>query len=207
MPDFSKDTSDNTDFVWEQRYLSNNIPWNKGYAAPPLAEVLSRFKLTGNVLVPGCGFGYDVRLLAETGSEILGLDISHYAIYKANTFPNISKESYQVGDFFSFSQTCKVKFNWIFEHTFFCAIDPSQRNDYVRSALRLLSKKGYLIAIFFIHIDDPEGPPYPISHNEIDTLFNSYFDTLDQWVPNSSYPGREGREEIRIMRRKEAQTL
>ena len=67
MPDFSKDTLENADSVWEQRYLSNDIPWDKGYAAPPLAEILSRLKLTGSILVPGCGFGHDVRLLAEAG--------------------------------------------------------------------------------------------------------------------------------------------
>jgi len=207
MPDFSKDTLENADSVWEQRYLSNDIPWDKGYAAPPLAEILSRLKLTGSILVPGCGFGHDVRLLAEAGTEPLGFDISPYAIDKANSFPRVSRERYEVGDFFSLGETYEGKFNWIFEHTFLCAIDPSQRSDYVRTALRLLSENGYLAAIFFIHIDDPEGPPYPISYDEIDQLFSANFDTLEQWVPTTAYPGRESREEIRIMRRKDHQLL
>jgi SAM-dependent methyltransferase len=207
MPAFSKDASDNADSEWQKRYLSDDIPWDKGYAAPPLAEILSRCNLTGNILVPGCGFGHDVRLIAEAGGEALGLDISPYAIDKANSYSRISEERYEVGNFFSHGEIYAGKFNWIFEHTFLCAIDPSQRRDYVRSALRLLNEKGYLAAIFYIHIDDPEGPPYPISHQEIDQLFKAHFDTLEQWVPKSAYPGREGREEIRIMRRKELQPL
>jgi len=37
-------------------------------------------------------------------------------------------------------------FDWIFEHTLFCAIDPSERELYVKAVLRWL-KPGALIAI------------------------------------------------------------
>lgn len=198
MPDFSNEA--NT--AWEQRYRSDDTPWEKGYAAPPLTEILSRHKLTGRVLVPGCGFGHDVRLLAQADTEPLGLDISPNAIDKAKHYSPKAKEKYMVGDFFSLDKSYWGKFDWIFEHTFLCAIDPSRRCDYVRSVFHLLKEDSYLAAIFFIHIDDPEGPPYPISNDEIDQLFNTNFDTLEQWIPKSAYPGREGREEVRIMRRK-----
>ena len=205
MPDFSKDTSDDAKTVWEQRYRSDDIPWEKGYAAPPLAEILSKQKLTGRVLVPGCGFGHDVRLLAQAGTVPLGLDISPYAIDKAKSYNQVAKEKYEVGDFFSLHESGCSKFDWIFEHTFLCAIDPTLRGDYVHSAFRLLKDNGHLAAVFFIHIEDPEGPPYPISSEEVDQLFHPKFDTLEQWVPKSAYPGREGREEVRIIRRKTLQ--
>ena len=54
---------------WNQAYLTGECPWDKGAAAPPLRAYLVQSQITGTVLVPGCGLGYDVRLLAQAGFE------------------------------------------------------------------------------------------------------------------------------------------
>ncbi len=205
MPDYLDRSSKEPDTLWEERYQTCDTPWEKGYAAPPLIELLVRHKVSGHVLVPGCGYGHDVRLLAQHGAQPTGLDIAPYAIQKAKSFSLINEEKYEEGDFFSLNDLLKGKFDWVFEHTFLCAINPSLRSDYVRIIHQTLKATGHLAVIFFIHIEDPEGPPFPISSEEIDHLFHPYFDTLDKWVPQKAYPGRENREQARIMRRKDHQ--
>jgi hypothetical protein len=50
---------------WEQRYETGDTPWEKGAPAPPLLEWLeSRGSIRGDILVPGCGSGHDVRAIA-----------------------------------------------------------------------------------------------------------------------------------------------
>ena len=50
---------------WEACYRNNETPWDKGTAAPPLEELVDEYGsvvfLGGQVLVPGCGLGHDVR--------------------------------------------------------------------------------------------------------------------------------------------------
>ena len=53
---------------WEARYQAGETPWEKGEAAPPLIELLGKLEKPawgrGPILVPGCGFGHDVRALS-----------------------------------------------------------------------------------------------------------------------------------------------
>ncbi len=61
---------------WESHYQTGDMPWEKGAPAPPLSEWLSKNKIHGRVLVPGCGSGHDVRELARAGAEPIGLDLA-----------------------------------------------------------------------------------------------------------------------------------
>jgi methyl halide transferase len=51
---------------WESAYVLGETPWDKGFASPPLSWFLQlgQWLPAGRVLVPGCGRGHDVRLLA-----------------------------------------------------------------------------------------------------------------------------------------------
>jgi len=187
---------------WNLRYEQGDIPWEKGRAAPPLAEYLETHTLSGRVLVPGCGYGHDVRLLAAQGAEPIGLDCAPLALHRALSYPATGLESYQLGDFINLDDALAGSFDWVFEHTCLCAIDPTQRRDYVKSAHRALTTNGSLLAIFYVTTENPDGPPFAIFQDEIDDLFHHYFETLEQWIPNHAYPGREGHEQMRRLRKK-----
>jgi SAM-dependent methyltransferase len=95
-------------------------------------------------------------------------------------------------------------FDWIWEHTCFCAIDPTDRERYVAAVHRLLKPHGSLLATFFIDpgLDpDEEGPPFGVSEAELDALFARHFVLEKQWPPRACFPGREGREHMRLLRR------
>jgi methyl halide transferase len=195
---------------WESRYRIGNTPWVKGAPAPPLLEwIQTRGALDGSVLVPGCGMGHDVRAIAAASPEaaVIGLDIAETALDQARRFPLAGNEKYWLADLFELPLELTNRFDWVFEHTCFCAIDPARRPDYVRVIKRALTAEGALLALFFLDPWDPGeapeggGPPFGSTREELDALFGRDFVLVEELRPQSAYPGREGREIIRLLRR------
>ena len=188
---------------WEQRYQDGDTPWDKGEASPGLVDFLDDHPLTGNVLVPGCGMGHDVRAIAAGGATVTGVDFAPSAIAAARQFPTVNGEQYDIVDFFDLPARYRDRFDVVFEHTCFCAIDVVMRADYVRSLTQALKPQGQFLAVFYI---DPapgrEGPPHRISTTELDRLFGPSFTTLKDWQPSRAYPTRIGRERMRLMQLK-----
>lgn len=183
---------------WNKAYEDDDLPWDKGYASPPLVEFLQNHRVEGSVLVPGCGTGHDVRLLAEQGAEVFGMDVAPSAIKKAESFPVVTSERYVVGDFLRPGSDHLARYDWVVEHTCLCAIEPSGRAAYVESLARVLKPGGYYLAVFFREVSDysGDGPPHPISKSETDVLFAD-FDLVESFVPSNTYPSRPvGAEEV-----------
>ena len=187
---------------WEQRYRSGDTPWEKGTAHPALVAWLARNPVAGRILVPGCGSGHDVRALAATGAEVVGFDLAPSAVEAAERFPRIGKETYVCGDFFAPPEDWTGTFDGIFEHTCFCAIPPDRRSDYAASVAKLLKSGGHLLAIFYLDPDhDGGGPPYGCSLDELDERFLPRFRIIEEQGDIPTFPGREGREILRVFER------
>ncbi len=205
IPSPSAAAGSGADSDWENRYRLNDTPWEKGASAPPLLAWLKNNSLTGRVLVPGCGSGHDVRALAQVGAEPVGLDIAPSAIKLAEARPRVGSENYRIGDLFALPDDLRNAFDWVFEHTCFCAIDPSLRTDYVDAVADCLRPGGNLLAIFYLdpgHDHPGDGPPFGSSRAELDALFCDRFETLSEEIPMIAYAGREGRELLRVLRRR-----
>ncbi len=187
---------------WEQKYTEGDTPWEKGAAHPALIAFLKSHPVHGRVLVPGCGTGHDVRALAATADEVVGLDIAPSAITRAKAQPAVGGERYQLGDLFALPPSLREKFDVVFEHTCFCAIVPSRRTDYVASVAGALKPGGHLLAIFYLDpgLDPGEsGPPFGVTREGLDTFFSPRFSLLREWQPLATYSGREGRETFRLL--------
>ena len=197
---------------WDACYRVGETPWDKGRAAPPLLEWLddSSHRFAGRVLVPGCGFGHDVRAIAATGQsqEVVGLDLSEAALARAHEFPAAGGETYLEADLFALPPAWRGQFDWVFEHTCFCAVDPARRADYVEAVADTLHADGQLLAIFYLRPwsgGEPKppggGPPFGTTLPELDALFAGKFRLVAEWTPTLAFPGREGREIVRVLQR------
>src|SRR5215207_3105594 len=137
---------------WEARYQSGNMPWEKGEPAPGLVDFLTAHPdlVKSRVAVPGCGTGHDVRAWAQAGFEATGFDLAASAIRLATEKTNALglRAQFREADFLS--DTPAQPFDWLFEHTLFCAIAPSQRDDYVQAVQRWLTPGGHFLAIHYM---------------------------------------------------------
>ena len=96
MEHFAGDTAEHQD-RWSQLWDKGDfLPWNRGAPNPALVHFLSdRQDLIGTstveddekggtrrkrALLPGCGRGYDVLLLASFGYDVYGLEVSESAV-------------------------------------------------------------------------------------------------------------------------------
>jgi methyl halide transferase len=179
---------------WEARYQSHDMPWEKGEPSPGLVDFLAGHPQLkrGTVLVPGCGSGHDARAWAAAGFAVTGCDMAPSAIrlsLEKTAAAGLEAEFIQ-GDFLA--DTPPLQFDWLFEHTLFCAIEPQRRADYVRAVLRWLKPGGQFLAVNYM-IPDKDGPPYGTTRAELWGRFSPGFALLEEWVPRS-YPNRTGLE-------------
>jgi SAM-dependent methyltransferase len=198
---------DPRDLEWQRRYEAGDTPWDKSAPAPPLADYLVKEALPGRVLVPGCGRGHEVRLLAaRPETTALGLDLSAAAVAQAREIAAHeqppSRAEFRAGDFFALPPELRGTFDWIVEHTCFCAIDPTQRPAYVRAVAEALRPGGKIFAIFYLVPEREVGPPFPVDIPELDRLFSPAFTVQREWVPENAFPGREGQERVRILQKR-----
>ncbi len=186
---------------WESRYQTSDMPWEKGAPSPGLVDFLQQEKELerGTVCVPGCGTGHDVRAWAQGGFEAHGFDIAPSAIRLARerTAAAGLKAEFNLANFLQ--DEPPFQFDWIFEHTLFCAIQPTERTEYVNAVLRWLKPGGQYLAINYF-IPDEDGPPFGTNRGEVWDRFSPHFSLIRDWVPRS-YPNRTGLEHMFWWRR------
>jgi trans-aconitate methyltransferase len=213
---------------WESRYQTGDMRWEKGGPSPGLVDFLAAHpELRGGdalvaaapgsgqkmgasatmvslptptVCVPGCGTGHDVREFARAGFDASGFDIAPSAIRlsQAKTMAAGLKARFQLADFLR--DEPPQKFDWLFEHTLFCAIQPQERDDYVRAVLKWLKPDGQYLAVNYL-IPDEDGPPFGTTRDELWRRFSAEFNLVEEVVPRS-YPNRTGLELLLWWRRK-----
>lgn len=194
---------------WQKLYESNTTPWDRGGPCPALVQWLERHQVSGRVLVPGCGHGNDLKPLAEGGAEhVLGLDIAPGAIDAATERQaGVPRVELRLGDLFADAHgELAGSFDWVFEHTCFCAIDPSMRDGYAAAVSAALKPGGHLLAVYYLRPwedgeDQTQGPPFGCTVEELNERFGKHFTLLDSYIPDVAYPGREGRELLRLLRK------
>jgi cyclopropane fatty-acyl-phospholipid synthase-like methyltransferase len=191
-----------TQEYWETRYVTRDMPWEKGAPSPGLVDFLAEYKELpkGSVCVPGCGTGHDVRAWAAAGFRAVGCDIAPSAIRLASERTAAAGLSAEFKLINFLKDEPPEKFNWVFEHTLFCAIQPSERDAYVEAVVRWLKPDGQYLAVNYM-IPDKEGPPFGTTRDELWSRFSPHFELIKDWVPRS-YENRTGLELLLWWRRR-----
>ena len=185
---------------WEHRYQEGTTRWDLGKASPPLVSLLNSSDVslkTGRVAVLGCGRGYDAMLFSDYGFDVIGFDFAPLAIAEATTLAQANQNSAQFlqRDIFNLASGFPSYFDYVIEHTCFCAIDPNKRSDYVKLVRQILQPEGELIGIFFTH-SRSGGPPFGITTEAIKQYFEADFEILSLVPVTNSVPERQGEEHL-----------
>jgi len=189
---------------WDACYQKGEVFWDKGAPAPAMKQYLERHEVRGHALVPGCGRGHEVALAVAHGLDATGLDIAPTGVAEARAlYPQLA-ERFVTGNLFDPPEEMRGAYDVVLEHTCMSALPPSLRADYRRGIDLTLRRGGLLIGVWFINPAlDPgeEGPPYPFSVADLTALFAEGYEIVEDYVPDLAFPGREGREQVRVLRR------
>ena len=189
--------------AWEKRYQNRGDRWNLGYPAPPFTNLLASANapLPGKLAVLGCGKGHDALFFAESGFTVTGFDFAPSAIAEATATAQARKISarFLQRDIFALDKEFTSSFDYVLEHTCFCAIDPSWRSQYVEVVKSLLLPGGKLIALFYTH-NRPDGPPFGVSPQEVLNYFAADFEPVLFQKAKDSIARRQGNEHLAIFK-------
>ncbi|MGO1490956.1 MAG: methyltransferase domain-containing protein [Psychrobacter sp.] len=191
---------------WQQRYEKDSIGWDMGQVSPPLKAYIDQLPEAAKdqaILVPGAGNAYEVGYLHEKGfTNVTLVDFAPAPIEGfAERYPDFPAEHLICADFFDLSPE-EYQFDWILEQTFFCAINPARRDEYVEKMAALLKPQGKLIGLLFDKEFGREEPPFGGSKEEYQQRFEGCFDIDIMEMSHNSYPARQGSELFVKMRAK-----
>jgi SAM-dependent methyltransferase len=195
-----------TPSFWQQRFESNNVPWDRGSASPQLAAWLAEGRLRAgqNVIVPGCGSGYEVEALAAAGCRVSALDVAPAAL--ARTRERLAARSLPAelheADVLRWQPESPA--DAVYEQTCLCALHPDDWVAYAAQLHAWLKPGGLLCALFLQARRESaaqgivEGPPYHSDINAMRALFPS---TRWQWPrpPYAEVPHPRGWTELPVV--------
>lgn len=178
---------------WSKRYQIGQTGWDIGYASPPIVQYLDQFENKDiKILVPGAGNAYEVDYAFKNGfKNVHLLDISLNPIENfQNKHSDFPTDQLHHQDFFLHENT----YDLIIEQTFFCALGPEKREDYLAKIKQLLKPGGNLVGVLFDREFDFQGPPFGGRQEEYLILFKKYFSEGFILPCHNSIPERMGSE-------------
>ena len=182
-----------TSTYWEERYQKGEDKWNVGEISTPIKEYIDQItdkKI--KILIPGAGNGYEFEYLIKNGFK------NSFVVDYATTplenikkrIPNLNKSQVINSDFFEL----EGQYDLIIEQTFFCALNPELREDYVRKMKSILNPKGKIAGLLFEFPLTSEGPPFGGSKEEYNTLFQKDFNIVTMEMSYNSITPRKNKE-------------
>jgi len=178
---------------WNNQYNANTTGWDLGEVSPPVKAYIDQLTNKNlRILIPGCGNSYEAGYLLQQGfTNITVIDIAPILAerlqekYRGNANIRIIQ-----GDFFEHTG----EYDMILEQTFFCALDPSLRENYVAKMHQLLAPGGKLAGVLFNREFDQQGPPFGGSGSAYKLLFEKNFKPVIFETCYNSFFKRKGTE-------------
>ena len=186
---------------WDKKYEQNNTGWDIGEISTPIKTYIDQISdKNQHILIPGAGNGYEIEYLFNHDFKNINvLDISKQPLDNLNNRllkPN--NVNFIHSNFFDVS----LKFDLIIEQTFFCALHPGSRKDYVNKMYDLLNTNGKIVGLLFDFELTNEGPPFGGSIIEYIQLFYAKFNIKVFEKCYNSIKPRQGKELFFIFEKK-----
>jgi|GEM_PF-207221 len=164
--------------TWDKAYQAQDMGWDLGEAHPQLKQSLEDLKQCfqgkNSLWVPGAGRGHDAVFFArETPMNVHAFDFSPEAVSEfSKAYPDFQSNpekrlKYECVDMFNILKaTPDASVDALFEHTFFCAISPIQRAEYVAEIKRVLKPTGLWFGVYFL-LEHKGGAPFSLTQWEL----------------------------------------
>lgn len=178
---------------WEARYTSEQTGWNIGYVSTPLKAYFDQLTdKTLKILIPGAGNSYEAEYLWSIGfKNVYVLDFAKQPLqHFKERVPDFPDNQLLHSDFFALNDN----FDLIIEQTFFSALNPNLRTQYVSQMSQLLKPNGKLVGLLFNSEFDKAGPPFGGSLSDYQSLFKTNFKIKVLEPSINSIKERQGKE-------------
>jgi SAM-dependent methyltransferase len=188
---------------WDKIYREGKPGWDIGKAAPPFEDLIATsasWLTPGKMASFGCGGGHDAHFFQEHGFDLTAFDFASEAITLANrNYPELKvlqKNILDLGDQY------RLSFDYVLEHTCYCAIPVEHRRLYMESAHSVLKPNGILFGLFYrFDPADTDGPPYSLSLEQLSESFDKLFSLEEIYIPKKSHGRRKQRERFVVLKK------
>jgi len=189
--------TESTDFLsqtyWNNRYLNQETGWDIGCISAPLKSYFDQ--LTNKdikILIPGAGNAHEaIYLHQQQFTQVHVVDYAAQPIANIQTqHPSFPKHHLICSDFFEHTE----QYDLIIEQTFFCALNPSLRPQYVAHMQKLLKHTGKLVGLLFDDELPGDTPPFGGNKTEYKALFEKQFTINIMETAYNSIAPRKDRE-------------
>jgi len=178
---------------WSSKYQEGQTGWDMGEVSPPIQAYIDQLSNKHlSILIPGAGNAYEAAYLFEQGfQDVTVLDLAKEPLENfKKRVPDFPDSNLVQDDFFNH----KGQYDLIIEQTFFCALDPSLRVDYIDKMKVLLKSGGKLVGLLFDFRLTEEGPPFGGDADAYSLAFQNRFDIKTLAPCYNSIKPRAGRE-------------
>lgn len=144
---------------WSEKYQAGRTGWDIGGVSPPIQAYIDQLNNKDlSILIPGAGNAYEAAYLFEQGfKDVSVLDLAKEPLENLKKrVPEFPSKYLIQQDFFNHTD----QYDLIIEQTFFCALDPSLRMNYIDKMKALLKPGGKLIGLLFDFRLSDQGPPF-----------------------------------------------
>ena len=178
---------------WETRYLEGTSGWDLGVVSTPIKEYIDQLENKHlKILIPGAGNAYEAEYLFKNGfKNVFVADLAQSPLESLKSrIPEFPDNQLLHTDFFDLN----MQFDLIIEQTFFCALNPTLRDQYVLKTTQLLGKDGKLVGLLFDAPLNEDHPPFGGSKKEYMERFSPFFEVDTMELAYNSVDSRAGRE-------------
>ena len=151
-----------------------NIPWARKAVNPLLQTYLDDIDHThkGKALVVGCGLGDDAHALELAGYDVVAIDVSESALEIAKERSVGSSIVYEKQDIFDMPDKYKAHFDFVFEALTIQSLPVKFREKMIEAVADTLKVNGKLLVVAHKKSREFDGPPWPLTKEEIDMFKN-----------------------------------
>jgi thiopurine S-methyltransferase len=198
---------------WLERWERAEIGFHQNEINPYLLRYGQELPLShgGEVFVPLCGKSRDMVWLRQQGCFVLGVELSAIAVQDFFREQGMSPERVSggkfdnyladgmclsCGDFFDLRKEDMAKVSAVYDRASLVALPPEMCERYARHLVDILPRGTQILLVTFDYPQaEMDGPPFPVSVNEVAALYGKYADIrlleqVDALAQNPRYKQR-----------------